>query len=241
MNVRQVLAENNITPSRRQGQHFLQDEEIIEYEIKMANLEENDIVLEIGSGVGNVTKKIAQRARVIAVEKDRRFLPLLENLDNVKIINADALSVIRKLNFNKVISNIPYAISQRLLLELLKKEWKIAVLIVQKEFAQKLKKGKLALLLEECADVKIIGGISAGAFYPRGVASAIVVLKQKALMDEKFWNFLNKVYKNRNRDVRNVFPACGEAVAKKKVHQLTLDELKSLYHKVARPLKDHNL
>jgi 16S rRNA (adenine1518-N6/adenine1519-N6)-dimethyltransferase len=234
MNVRQVLAENDIAPSRRQDQHFLVDEEILDYEIKLANLENDDIVLEIGAGIGNLTEKITKKAKVIAIESDRRFLPLLENLDNVEIINANALSVIRKLNFNKVISNIPYAISQSLLLTLLKTEWQVAVLVVQREFAKKLKNGKLAILLEDCADVKIIDGISADAFYPRGVASSIVVLKQKALMDDKFWGFLNRAYRSRNRDVKNVFPDCGEAVAKKKVHQLTSKELKSLYHKVAR-------
>ena len=232
MNVKQVLAENDIAPSKHQGQHFLQDEEIIEYEIKLAKLEENDIVLEIGAGIGNVTEKIAKKSKVIAVERDRRFLPLLQRIENIEIINADALRVIKKLNFNKVISNIPYAISQSLLLALLKTEWQVAVLVVQREFAKKLKNGKLAILLEDCADIKIIDGVSADAFYPRGVASSIVVLKQKALMDDKFWGFLNRAYRSRNRDAKNVFPACGEAVAKKKVHQLTSKELKSLYQTV---------
>ncbi len=232
MNVKRILAENNLRPDKMHDQYFLQDDEIIDYEIKLAELEKSDTVLEIGAGIGNVTEKIAKKAKVMAIERDRRFVPFLEKLSNVEIINANALTVIKNIHFNKVIANIPYAISQPLLLELLKKEWQIAVLIVQKEFAQKLKKNKLGIILDDCADVKIIGGVPADAFYPRGVASSIVVLRQKAVMDEKFWDFLNKVYKNRNKDVKNVFPECDEAVAKKKVHQLTLNEFKNLYQKV---------
>ncbi len=232
MDVKQVLTENKIWLRRASGQHFLIDEEILDYEIRLANLNKEDIVLEIGAGVGNVTEKIAKKAHVIAIERDRRFVPLLEKIKNADIVNKDALDVIKNIQFNKVIANIPYAISQKILLELLKKKWDVAVIIVQKEFAQKLKKDKLALLLHDCVDVKIIGGISAEAFYPRGAASSIVVLKQKALMDEKFWIFLNKAYRNRNKNISNVFPECDDKIAKKKIHQLMLEELRSLYQTV---------
>ncbi len=232
MDIKKILAETNLRPDKMQGQYFLQDDEIIEYEIKLAELERNDVVLEIGAGIGNVTEKIAKKSKVIAVERDKRFIPLLEKLQNTEIINDDALRVIKNLSFNKVISNIPYAISQKLLLELLKREWQIAVLMVQREFAKKLKNGKLAVLLNECAEMKIIGNIAADVFYPRGVASSIIVLRQKQLVDEKFWIFLNSAYRNKNKDVKNVFPGCDEAIARKKVHMLTSDELRSLYQRV---------
>lgn len=231
MDVEAVLAENKIRPSKRQDQHFLKDEEIIEYEIELAQLEKNDVVLEIGAGIGNITEKLAEKSRVIAIERDSRFMPFLERLANVDAINDDALRVMKNIQFNKVVANIPYAISQKLLIALLKHKWQIAVLIVQKEFARKLKKGKLAMLLEDCADVKIIGNVPANAFYPRGVTSSIIILEQRALMDEKFWNFLNKAYRNKNKDVKNIFPDCDETMARKKLHQLTLEELKNLFNR----------
>jgi len=229
MDVKEILIDHNIEPKRIWDQYFLIDKEIIEYEIGLAKLEKDDVVLEIGAGIGNVTEKIAEKSHVIAVERDSRFIPILEKLDNVEVIHNNALRVIKELKFNKVVSNIPYAISQKLIIELLKRKWELAVLVVQNEFAKKLKKDKLSAILSDCAEVKIIGNVPSSAFYPRGISSAIVVLKQKALLDEKFWYFLNKAFQNRNRNVKNVFPKCTETMAKRKIHQLTLEELKTIY------------
>jgi 16S rRNA (adenine1518-N6/adenine1519-N6)-dimethyltransferase len=77
MDLRQTLHELGIRPDR--DQHFLEDDETLDFEIELAKLNKNDVALEIGAGPGNLTEKIAARAGVIAVESDKRFLQLLES------------------------------------------------------------------------------------------------------------------------------------------------------------------
>ncbi len=222
--------------NRHLDQFFLADESVINEEVEAARLSGDDIVLEIGAGDGRLTRKLAGKCRVVAIEIDKRFMPQLKGIKNAEIICDDALKILRQkregkigVEFSKIVSNVPYSLSKKIILEILKHEWSIAVLVVQKEFAQKLAGGsRLSLLIEDCCDYDIIGFIPAGAFMPPAVDSALIRLKQKKMMDSDFWNFLNKFY-HKNKNARNVAGKCPEKYAKMKVHQLSLDEIKEIY------------
>jgi len=230
MNIRKTLADKNIEPRKQLDQFFLQNENMLNKEIQLAELKSDNIVLEIGAGPGNLTEKIAEKSRVIAIEKDKRFIPLLERIENTTVICDDATKAIKELFFDKIISNIPYSVSKKLLLELLKKQWEKAVLIVQKEFAEKMLGGsKLSLLIEDCTELSAVAQISADDFYPPAVNSALIVMNQKKLMDEKFWLFLVKLFRHKNKDLKNVIKNCPEQLARKKPSQLNLKEAKKLY------------
>ena len=223
-------------PNKRLDQFFLADESVINEEVEAAGLSEDDVVLEIGAGDGRLTRKIAEKCRVVAIEIDKKFMPQLKGIKNAEIICDDALKILRQkregkigIEFSKIVSNVPYSLSKKIILEILKHEWSIAVLVVQKEFAQKMTTGsKLSLIVEDCCDFEIIGYVSGGSFMPRAVDSALVRMKQKKTMDINFWNFLNKIY-HRNKNVKNVAGKCPEKYAKMKVHQLSLDEIKEIY------------
>jgi 16S rRNA (adenine1518-N6/adenine1519-N6)-dimethyltransferase len=230
MNIRKTIADKNIEPKKQLDQFFLHNEDILNKEIELAELKRDDIVLEIGAGPGNLTEKIAEKSRVIAVEIDKRFIPLLDRIENTTVICKDATEAVKDLYFDKIISNIPYSISKKLILELLKKKWKRAVLVVQKEFAEKmLGSSKLSLLVEDCADLEVIEHISADDFYPPAVESSLIVLHQKKLMDEKFWLFLIELFRHKNKDLKNVIKNCPENLARKKPQQLSLKEARYIY------------
>lgn len=217
-------------------QFFLKNDSIINEEVEAASLSENDNVLEIGAGDGRLTRNLAEKCNVIAIEIDERFSPELKKIRNAEIICNDALKILRQkregknsIAFNKIVSNIPYSLSKKILLELMRHEWDSAVLIVQKEFSQKMISGsKLALLIEDCCEFEIIGYVPAVAFVPVAVESALIRLRQKKLMDELFWSFLNKIY-HKNKNAGNVVKICPEEYAKMKVHQLGLKEIKEIY------------
>jgi len=229
MDPEKLILENGLTIKKGLDQHFLSDK-FVDKEIALAGLKKGDVVLEIGAGIGNLTEKIATRCHVIAVEKDKQFIPLLRKIKNAEVINDDALSILSSLTFNKIISNIPYSISQPLLLALLTKKWDVAVLVVQKEFAEKmLSKSKLSVIVNDCCHFDVEEFITAGEFYPPAVDSAIVRMVQKRIMDEKFWRFLSVVYTQKNRNVKNVIKSFPDELAKKKVHQLEIKELKAIY------------
>lgn len=222
--------------NRHLDQFFLADESIINEEVEAAGLSEDDIVLEIGAGDGGLTRKLAGKCRVVAIEIDKRFMPQLKGIKNAEIICDNVLKILRQkregkniIVFNKIVSNIPYSLSKKIILEILKHEWSIAVLVVQKEFAQKLAGGsRLSLLVEDCCDYDVIGFIPAGAFEPPAIDSALIRLKQKKTMDTDFWNFLGRFY-HKNKNVKNVAKKCPEKYAKMKVHQLSLGEIREIY------------
>ncbi len=176
-------------PLKKLGQHFLINEAILEKIVKVAKISSKDVVLEIGAGFGNLTRKIAIKSKkVIAIEKDPRIIPLLkENLkeySNVKIVKGDVL----KIDFNlsedyKIVANLPYYITSpvlELFLEKVKKKPKALFLTLQKEMAQRIcanppKMNSLAIFVKFYARPKIIFYISKNHFWPKPkVDSALV-------------------------------------------------------------------
>ncbi|MBI4019382.1 MAG: hypothetical protein HY364_03945 [Candidatus Aenigmarchaeota archaeon] len=211
-------------------QHFISSNAILNEEVALAELKKEDVILEIGAGPAYLTRKLAAKAKVLAVEKDEKFIPTLQAIANVDVFHEDALVFLKKEHeFSKVVSNIPYYISQPLLLALLKKKWEICVLLVQKEFAEKaISQDKLGLLVEDCCDAEIAGIVPAEAFAPKGIDSAFLVLKQKKIMDEKFWAFLRHAYTMKNKNA-GILPGTPGNLKTKKIHQLSLDEIKKIY------------
>ena len=219
---------------RKLHQHFLSGSSILNEEVALARLKKGDVVLEIGAGPAYLTRKLAAKANVLAVEKDAKFIPVLQGMNNVQAFHEDALAFLKKdRSFNKVVSNIPYYISQPLLLALLKKKWEICVLLVQAEFAEKaLSHDKLGLLVQDCCDAEIAGFVPAEAFAPKGIDSAFLVLRQKKPMDKKLWAFLRRAYSMKNKNA-SALPGCPENLRVKKIHMLSLDELKEIAAKNA--------
>ena len=110
-----------IEPNFNKGQHVLINNSIIDKEISMANLSKKDRVIEIGAGTGILTKKISSKAlRVLSFEIDDIFENKLNELEknssNIKIIIGDALKY-NWSSYNKIVSNIPYYLSEAILMK----------------------------------------------------------------------------------------------------------------------------
>lgn len=127
----------------RLGQHFLRDERVAERMVELAELDGDDVVLEVGTGDGFLTRHIASTGcRVVTVELDpvlaSRAREALRDYPNVTVVRGDVMSV-ELPRFNKVVSSPPYYISTRLLRWLsLRARPELAVLLLQEEFAEKL-------------------------------------------------------------------------------------------------------
>jgi 16S rRNA (adenine1518-N6/adenine1519-N6)-dimethyltransferase len=206
---------------RRLGQHFLIDNDILKRIVGYASLKHDDIVLEVGPGTGTLTSLIAETAgKVIAVEKDLRFVKLLhERFDSkcgIEVIHGDILRTSLP-NFNKVVSNIPYYISSKFMLFLTKKTFEIGVLTLQKEFAQKLvaengypEYGRITVAVQHRMDVKLLDQVPKESFKPKPkVESVIVTLKPRSnpyeVRDEMFFdNLVRDLFTQRRRHVKKV-------------------------------------
>lgn len=207
MNVHEILRRFNLRPRKGLGQNFLVDEVHLARIVAAAELSPEDIVLEIGPGLGTLTTRLAREAgRVIAVELDERMLPILQEVlaehENVRVIHGDILAldpaelIEQETAFTpsasepmsyKVVANLPYYIASAAIRHLLEARVppSLIVLTVQKEVAQRMaalppRMSILAVSVQFYAEVEIVDRIPAGAFYPAPkVDSAVVRLRRR--------------------------------------------------------------
>jgi 16S rRNA (adenine1518-N6/adenine1519-N6)-dimethyltransferase len=202
MSIKKKLREYKVFPSKKLGQNFLIDKNILEKIINTAEIKKEDKILEIGAGIGNLTKELAKKAKkVTAVEKDKKMVEILKeelkNFKNVEIVEGDIRDLLKeiseKLKNYKIVANIPYYLTSRLLRKIfeLKRKPKLIVLMVQKEVAQRIvaqppKMNLLAISVQFFARVKIVHYVSRNCFFPRPkVDSAIIkILPQKPPLKE---------------------------------------------------------
>ena len=207
---------------RKRGQHFLVDRRISERIADYAYLTGSDNVLEVGPGTGNLTEVLSARAgRVVAVEVDPRLAAALEGrFPNVSVIRGDALRVDLP-EYEKVVSNLPYQISSKMTFRILKREFEVAVLMYQREFAQRLVAppgskdyGRLALNVGLRAEAEILERVPRTAFWPRPrVESAIVRLRpreDRPEVDERvFVDLTRGLFSQRRKKVKKSLAAMG--------------------------------
>jgi 16S rRNA (adenine1518-N6/adenine1519-N6)-dimethyltransferase len=195
-------------------QHFLIDKRILKRILELAELNKKETVLEIGAGKGNLTKLLAKKAKkVCAIEKDESLFNELKKLNkNIKPILGDALKI-EFPRFDKIISNIPYSISEPLIQKLLYHNFKLGVLLVSEKFSRILtgkKRTKLSLISETFFEVEPCDLVSPENFKPKPkVYSRIIILKPKkpSLKDAIFQEFI----KQRDKKAKN---ALREAIIK---------------------------
>jgi 16S rRNA (adenine1518-N6/adenine1519-N6)-dimethyltransferase len=191
--VHQLLRRYDLEPNKRLGQHFLVAEGVLNKIVASADLTPEDKVLEIGAGLGTLTRPLAeQAAQIVAVEIDRRLIPILEQelggYANVTIIQGNILKMdpaaLMEGQDYKVISNLPYGITSSVLRQLLeaRPSPNRMVLTMQREVAQRIlaQDGRMSLLaisVHFYAQPKLLLRIRPGAFYPPPeVESAVISL-----------------------------------------------------------------
>ena len=202
---------------RKIGQNFLIDRRVAKREVEYANIKKDDVVLEIGPGKGIITKLLAEKAqKVIAIEIDENLVRELKGSlpDNVLLISGDALKVDFKTlpKFNKIVSNLPYHISSPITFKLLDCDFTLAVLIYQKEFAERMvaKPGskdysRLSVGVYYRSICEIMETIPKTCFYPQPkVDSCVVRLFPRvsppfSVLDETFFFDLTRELFNHRR------------------------------------------
>lgn len=233
-----LLRRHGIRLSKRAGQHQVIDPTVLEQMVDYAELSRDDVVLEVGAGIGNLTLLIAAHAgRVITVERDRRLMRVLgERLrvhSNVKLLCGDALRI-ELPKFNKVVANLPYGISSDITFRLLEHKFKLAVLMYQREFAERLVAkpgsddyGRLTVNAYYRASIELLGEVPSEAFFPQPkVTSAIVRLKPREppfdVADEgMFFNVVRALFQHRRQRVRNaLYRSFGEVFPGVKVSKV---------------------
>ena len=180
----QLLRQYSLRPNRRLGQNFLIDPNSIAKVIQAAQIQAGDVVLEIGAGLGSLTRHLAALCQqVVTIELDQAFIPVLQqvlcNYSNVRIIHGDILQIEPTTLFTpsttsfSVVANIPYYITSAVIRHLLEATLrpKQLTLTLQKEVAQRIcaaagEMSLLALSVQLYGQPKIAAHLPAQAFYP---------------------------------------------------------------------------
>lgn len=200
MDVRRLLKQWDIRPSKGLGQNLLLNQTALEKIVAAAELHPDDIVLEVGAGLGTLTERLARDAgHVVAVELDERLMPVLQSVlsgfDNVTLIQGDILALdpaalvgtathqhpASSIQY-KVVANLPYYITSAVLRHLLEASLKPRrmVITVQREVAERIiaKPGQMSLLavsVQFHGRPQLLFRIKPGSFYPPpGVESAVL-------------------------------------------------------------------
>lgn len=222
----------NLRARKELGQNFLNDNRVAERIVQMAGLVSDDVVVEIGAGLGMLTIAAARKAgRVVAVEKDGQLVPLLRaellihGFSHVRICEENILAVPlmqlagRGPRALVVIGNLPYNISSQIVVKLIQERSLVdrAVLMFQKELAQRLcagpgskAYGRLSVVLQYCAELTPLFDVRATQFHPRPkVDSAVLGIKFKSHIDRPvederlFTRVVQAAFGQRRKTLRN--------------------------------------
>jgi len=181
----QLLRAHRITPNKLLGQNFMVDPSLYVKLCQYASLKSSDVVLDVGAGFGFLSRFLADKCKaVIAVEKDPRIAEVLcekvKHLTNVIVIKGDVLKAALP-EFNKVISIPPYYLSSHLIPWLIERKIDCAVLILQKEFANRLVAtigsedyGWLTVMTNQQAEIKLWDPVPKEMFYPQPEVDSII-------------------------------------------------------------------
>ena len=194
-----ILHRFKLRADKKLGQNFLIDESVVRRIVEAAELTPEDTVLEVGPGIGTLTQGLAESgASVVAVELDKRLLPVLdvtlEGYDNVRIVNGDILQVdimeqVQKPGF-KCCANLPYYITTPIIFAILEKRLPMErlVVMVQNEVAERMAAkpgskdyGALSVAIQYFTEPEIAFIVPPSSFIPApSVDSAVIVCKRRS-------------------------------------------------------------
>lgn len=245
------MNQHGITLNKNLGQNYLIDKNKRNQIIGFGDVDKNDVVLEIGTGIGTLTIELAKKAKkVIAIEQDENICKILtkrlkdEKIDNVELINDDALKVDFP-KFNKIISNLPYQISSPITFKFLDYDFDLAILMYQKEFADRMNGevgsknySRLSAMLYFKCNVETLTNVSAESFIPKPkIDSTVVKLtpKENRISDDDFKiysNFTKALFQHRNKKIKNalidsrhIISNIDKKILKKRLNAIEDDEL----------------
>ena len=240
------------------GQNLLTDKNIINKIVNSIDINKDDIVLEIGPGLGAITVELSKKAKkVVCVEKDKEMIEKLKEKvgDNVEIINADALEFIKNTDLEKykVVANIPYYITSSIIQGLLESDNQPSdiYLMIQKEVGHRIcaKPGDMSVLaisVQYYAIPKILFNVSKNSFYPAPkVDSAFIQIKPNGTKrNDEFFKLIKKGFSHPRKKLANNLEARelvenwlkeNNLKAGERAENLSVEQWKDLFNLMKKP------
>lgn len=231
-----VVQKYNFKFTKSLGQNFLTDQNVLDDIVNGSNVCEEDFVIEIGPGVGTLTKELLKKAKkVCAIELDSDLIPILteelKDFSNFELIHKDAL----KVDFNeiigeeksvKVVANLPYYVTTPIIARLLKEGYKFKSLtiMIQKEVAERIASepnckeyGALSILVQYYCNTEILRKVPPTCFIPQPKVDSIIIKldrldepRIKVKDEELFFKIVRQSFNMRRKTLRNAIKSLGD-------------------------------
>ena len=227
------------------GQHFLISNSIARSIVDFAELTKKDVVLEVGTGKGILIPNLCEKAKkVISVEKDDNlYLKAKENffsIPNLVLKQGDAFEM--DFDFTVLVSNLPYSESRNAIEWLVQRKFSHAIIMVQKEFAQKLlvKEGSarraVSVLANYCMKIEKLLDVNKTNFQPSPKIDSVVIrLEQKHQVTREIVQTVNNLFSFKRKTVRNLAKKFGiEIDSDKRLEDLEDGEIIAIAKKIIR-------
>lgn len=226
-NLKDLLKQYGLKPNKTFGQNFLLDEIVMQDMIDSAGVTGETAVLEVGPGIATLTRHLCQRAKfVLSVEKDKKFVPILRNLQKEfpnfdyavsDILSFDFGTALKKEKSFRVVANIPYYITGKIVQLFLraKRRPKSITLLVQKEVGENItaQPGQLNLLgisVQLFGNASIVAKVPARSFFPIPKVDSVVVhieipekSKFKIADEKKLFRILRACFSGKRKQLHN--------------------------------------
>lgn len=219
-----LISETGVVPKKSKGQNFLTDERVAQRHVDYADIQKGDRVLEVGPGLGILTNILVGKSDdVTCIELDEILADYIEETygGRVKLVRGDAMKVDFP-PFDRFVSNLPYSISTPVIFKLLEHDFKKAVVMVQKEFAERMVAdvglpdySRLTVNMFYRADCRILETVPASRFKPRPkVDSALVEIVPRPapfkVMDERtFFKVTEIAFNHRRKKIGTSLKSAG--------------------------------
>ncbi|MDQ2086357.1 16S rRNA (adenine(1518)-N(6)/adenine(1519)-N(6))-dimethyltransferase RsmA [Herbivorax sp. ANBcel31] len=195
-NTREIIQKHNIRLTKSLGQNFLNDDNIVKKIVDSADITKDDVVIEVGPGIGTMTSELAKRSKkVIAIEIDRYLISALKDnlssFSNVEILNMDIMKTDIKTLISdekasniKVVANLPYYITTSIIMKFLEEDTKVDMMVfmIQKEVAQRIaaspggkEYGALSVAVQYYSKSKKVFDVSPHCFIPKPDVDSTVI------------------------------------------------------------------
>ncbi len=233
-NTAEIVKKYGFRYTKSLGQNFLIDDQIVADIVEGAGVTKEDHVIEIGPGIGTLTRALLEKAnKVTAIELDEKLIPILEEelkaYDNFVLVHGDATKVdyssLGSGEDLKMVANLPYYVTTPIITGILNKkvDFKSLTVMIQKEVAHRMNAtpgtkeyGSLTLLVQYYCDTKIIRNVPPEAFIPRPkVESTVIKLikrdepRAKVIDEILFFKIIRKVFTMRRKTLANNLKSLG--------------------------------
>jgi len=245
----EIIKKYGFKMTKSLGQNFLINENILDKIIESADISSDDVVLEIGTGIGTLTQRLCENAKkVIAVEIDKNLIPILNetlsDYDNITIINKDILKTdineeLKNLSVNqkiKVVANLPYYITTPIIMKVLEDKVNVdcMVLMLQKEVADRMNAspstkdyGSLSIAVQYYCDTDIVCKVPKSSFIPEPNVDSLVlklVVNEKRKVEindeELFFKIVRGSFSKRRKTILNSLSNYEDLGDKDKIQKL---------------------